>query len=135
MSTYERDNVEHLKVALMSLVQQTLKADEVILVEDGPITEPHRELIEQFRKKLNIISVKIPKNVGLGYALRQGLQQCNSPIIARMDTDDVALPMRFSEQYDFLKKNPDVAIVGGHISEFVSIPDEQRWLGLSEQLR
>lgn len=124
MSTYERDNVEHLRSALDSLARQTLKADEVILVEDGPISDAHRELIEQFRDQLNIVSVKIPQNVGLGPALRQGLLQCKSPIIARMDTDDIALPTRFSEQYDFLINNPEVAIVGGHIAEFDNDPDK-----------
>lgn len=128
MSTYERDNVEHLRSALKSLVQQTLKADEVVLVEDGPISDAHREIIEQFRNQLNIVSVKIPQNVGLGAALRQGVQKCKSPIIARMDTDDISLPIRFAEQYDLLISNPEVAIVGGYIAEFETDPNKPRYV-------
>jgi len=122
MSTYEHDNLEHLSIALESLANQTLKANEVVIVEDGPISDEHKKIIEYFRDTLNIVSVKIPQNVGLGSALRQGLLQCKSPIVARMDTDDIALSSRFAEQYDFLLNNPETAIVGSHIAEFRSDP-------------
>ena len=124
MSTYMCDNVDHLRKAFISLTQQTLKADEIILVEDGPISVENSALIEEFRDQLNITSIKLPQNVGLGIALMHGVLQCKSAIIARMDTDDIALPTRFAKQYELLVTHPEIAIVGGHIAEFDANPDQ-----------
>lgn len=127
MSTYYKDDPDLLYKALLSLSEQTLKANEVVLVEDGPLPLSLVDVINQFRPTLNIKSVKLAKNMGLGSALAAGLDQCSAPLIARMDTDDISVPERFRKQYDFLTKNPEIAIVGGHISEFNDDPDKPQY--------
>ncbi|EIJ34223.1 glycosyltransferase [Thiothrix nivea] len=117
MSVYAKENARYLEECLNSLAKQTLQANEVILVEDGLITTDLSEIIKQYRNELNIISVRIPKNVGLAMALNTGLKNCSYNLIARMDTDDIALPIRFEKQIDFIKKNPDVDIVGSFAIE------------------
>ncbi|WOC14592.1 glycosyltransferase [Pseudochrobactrum sp. MP213Fo] len=122
MSTYKNDNPDFLRKALKSLSAQTLKACEVVLVEDGALNPSLEAVIEQYREALNIKSVKLAKNMGLGTALAVGLNNCSAPLVARMDTDDIAVSGRFQKQYEFLVNNPNVTVLGGHIAEFDQNP-------------
>ena len=54
MATYGRDDAVHLEQALASLLEQSLPASEVVLVEDGPIGDASRGVIERHRARLNI---------------------------------------------------------------------------------
>ncbi len=117
MSIYSEECPEYLTRSLRSLVNQTLKADEVVLVEDGPIPEELQLVIEHFKEKLNIKSVKLEKNRGLAVALNEGLKYCSNELIARMDTDDISLPHRFEKQVAFMKAHPEVAVSSAFIEE------------------
>jgi O104-antigen biosynthesis beta-1,3-galactosyltransferase len=123
MSIYDRESPAFLRQCLESLTRQTRPADEVVLVEDGPLGEPLQFVIDQFRGLLPIISMPLPRNVGLGAALRAGLGICRGEFVARMDSDDVAVPRRFEQQLEFLARNPRVAVVGGAIAEFTERPE------------
>lgn len=118
MSVYYNENPRYLKECLRSLLCQTLQADEVILVEDGPISDELKGVIAQYREQLNIVSVPLNENVGLACALNEGLKYCLYDLLARMDTDDIALPDRFEKQVTFMIGNPDVAASSGFIEEF-----------------
>lgn len=63
------------------------------------------------------------KNQGLGLALRYGVLQCQYGIIARMDTDDLAVPDRFEKQLQLMEKE-NLDLLGGQIAEFIDNPDE-----------
>jgi glycosyltransferase involved in cell wall biosynthesis len=117
MSVYEKETPRFLSQCLNSLIQQTYKPDEVVLVEDGPISDDLVGVIDSFREKLNIVSVCLSTNSGLAVALNEGLNYCKNDLVARMDTDDVALPERFQHQVDFLEDNSDVDIVGSFAQE------------------
>ncbi|KXT98464.1 putative UDP-galactose--lipooligosaccharide galactosyltransferase [Streptococcus oralis] len=65
----------------------------------------------------------LEENQGLGLALRYGVLQCQYDIIARMDTDDLAVPDRFEKQLQLMEKE-DLDLLGGHIAEFIDNPDE-----------
>ena len=54
----------------------------------------------------------------LGRALKKGVELCENEIIARMDTDDIACENRFEIQYEYMKRNPQIAVCGGMIQEF-----------------
>ena len=64
----------------------------------------------------------LEQNQGLGLALRQGVLQCQYDIIARMDTDDIAVPDRFEKQVQLMEKDK-LDLLGGHIAEFIDNPD------------
>lgn len=120
ISVYIKEKPEYLDRALKSiLIEQELFPKEVVLVEDGPLTEKLNNVIENYKKKFsNIIkSVKLEENQGLGIALNKGLENCRFDIIARMDTDDIALSKRFKIQYNFFVKN-NYDVVGSNIIEF-----------------
>ena len=125
MSVYEKEKPQFLKTALESIINQTLKPNEIVLIKDGMLTNELDDVIYTFAQKYNklfkIISLR--NNVGLGEALNIGIQNCSNEIIARMDTDDIARKDRFEKQIFFLQKHPDIDIVGSWISEFEGDPE------------
>jgi glycosyltransferase involved in cell wall biosynthesis len=118
MAVYAKESPSNLVDCLQSLAEQELKASEVILVEDGPIPDSLSLVIEKYRETLNIISIRLPKNLGLGAALNEGLKYCSNELVARMDTDDVALPMRLSRQQKFMESNSDIAASSAILEEW-----------------
>lgn len=118
MPVCSKEVPESLRQSLESLCAQTLPADEVVLVEDGPLGEGLAEVIASFRARLPIVSVKLPVNEGLGIALRAGLDRCRGEFVARMDGDDISVRHRFERQIAFLEGHPEVDVVGGAIAEF-----------------
>lgn len=123
LSVYYKEKAEHLKESIKSIYfNQTLKPNEIILVEDGQLTEELYSSIEELKIKIgkNIFkTVKLEENMGLGNALRIGIEKCSNELVARMDTDDIAYPNRFEEQIAYFKKFPETDVLGSFMSEFV----------------
>ncbi len=128
MSVYIKEKPEYLDESLNSVMDlQTVKPDEVLLVEDGEITEDLKKVINKYKKKYpNILkSVPLEKNLGLGLALQKGLEECKYDLIMRMDTDDVCMPDRFEKQLKYMNEHKDTTVVGGTIGEFLYSPEEE----------
>ena len=125
MSVYIKENPTFLKDAIESVQNQTLKPSELVLVEDGPLTPELYQVLDQVEAQSEIPVKRCPfeQNQGLGLALRQGVLQCQYDIIARMDTDDIAVPDRFEKQVQLMEKDK-LDLLGGHIAEFIDNPDE-----------
>jgi glycosyltransferase involved in cell wall biosynthesis len=117
MSVYRKEIPSFLEECLVSLQGQTLQATEIVLVQDGPLTPELGAVIERFSKHLPIKSVKLETNKGLATALNVGLTHCSHELVARMDTDDVALPERFEKQIRFMHDNPEIDVVSSWIEE------------------
>lgn len=118
MSIYHAEHPDYLRQALQSLLDQTLKANEVILVEDGPLPDALSTIIESFRASLNICSVRLATNGGLAVALNEGLKHCSHELVARMDGDDISLPQRFEKQIAFMESNTGIAASSAALDEF-----------------
>ena len=122
MSVYSREKPQNLKECFESIYdKQTLKPNEIVLVEDGPLTEELYTEIDIWKDKLkDILKIKrLEENSGLGEALKQGLLECSYEWVARMDTDDIAYPERFKKQIEYIKKNPDTDVLGTFMTEFI----------------
>lgn len=117
MSVYSEDEPAYLSAALQSLVSQTLPADEIVLVQDGPITPQLASVIEAYARRLTLCIIALPENFGLAHALNEGLRQCAHDWVARMDSDDIALPERFEKQIGYILKHPDVDVLGALVEE------------------
>jgi glycosyltransferase involved in cell wall biosynthesis len=117
MSVCFRDRADHLLAAMRSLVDQERPADEVVLVEDGPLDVVLSGLVEEFRSALQIKSVRLPENLGLGAALSEGLQHCSHELVARMDSDDVSLPPRLRRQAHQFDLYPRLDVLGSFAKE------------------
>lgn len=123
LSVYHKEKPEFLEKSIESVYfNQTLKPDEIVLVEDGPLTKELYSSIEKLKNKIGINILKVvslEKNMGLGNALRIGIKRCSNELIARMDTDDISYSNRFEKQVNFFKENPDTDVLGTFMSEFV----------------
>ena len=122
MSVYSREKPQNLKECFESIYdKQTLKPNEIVLVEDGPLTEELYTEIDIWKDKLkDILKIKrLEENSGLGEALKQGLLECSYEWVARMDTDDIAYPERFKKQIEYIKKNSDIDVLGTFMTEFI----------------
>lgn len=126
MSVYIKENPKYFDRALQSITDdQILKPNQIVLVKDGPLTDELEKIIkkwsEKYKNLFKIISLE--KNMGLGEALRIGIENCSYNLIARMDTDDIAKPERFQEQIKIFKNN-EVDLVGSWIDEFWEIDNK-----------
>lgn len=126
MSVYYKEKKEYFDRAMKSIWdEQTIKPNQIILVEDGKLTDELYLIIAKWKNKLGDILIIIPlkQNVGLGDALNEGIKYCNYELIARMDTDDIALPNRFEKQLSvFVNSNIDIS--SSWVSEFENDENE-----------
>lgn len=118
ISVYSKEKPQYLLECLDSIYSGLLVPEEVVLVEDGPLTEELYEVIDVFKKKYGLKTVLLEENKGLGIALNIGLNNCSHDIVARMDSDDICVPDRFLRQYNYMITNPEIALLGGGIVEF-----------------
>jgi len=119
MSIYHKEKPEYFNRAMQSIWnEQTVKPSEIVLVQDGKLTEELYRLVDEWKNKLGDILKIIPleQNVGLGNALNIGLKECRCDLVARMDTDDICMPDRFEKQISFFQNN-DVDIIGSYCIE------------------
>ena len=124
MSVYYKENPEYLKLSLDSVIKQTVPAAEIVLIKDGPLTKELDDIINQYGDKyaglFRVFSLE--ENVGLGKALNYGVQCCKYDLIARMDTDDIAVPNRFELQIKEFIKDNELVLCGAQIAEFEDNP-------------
>jgi glycosyltransferase involved in cell wall biosynthesis len=120
MSIYQQENPEYLNRAMKSIWdEQIIKPNEIVLVQDGPLTDELYIVINRWKDTLGVILKTIPleENLGLGDALNIGLNNCSHELIARMDTDDIALSSRFKKQLKVFEDS-DIDICSSWVSEF-----------------
>ncbi len=125
-SVYKNDKPEYVRVALDSmLVHQSVKPDEIVLVQDGPVPYELSRLLLEYKDSYGELFhvIKLEQNGGLGNALKLGVENASYDIIARMDSDDICMPDRFEKQLAYLEAHPECDIVGGQMTEFIDSPD------------
>ena len=112
MSTYkEEENL--LRESIESILNQTYKDFEFIIILDHPENDLHKRIIEKYSKIDNRIRFFVnEKNIGLTGSLNRGLSLAKGEYIARMDADDISLPYRLERQLEYIKKN-QYDLIGG----------------------
>ncbi|MBR1932851.1 MAG: glycosyltransferase [Prevotella sp.] len=122
-SVYKNDCPEFVRVALDSITkEQTVKPSEVVLVVDGPVPEALAVAIKEYERDAVFHVVWLSENKGLGNALRLGTEVTKYELVARMDSDDIALPDRFEKQLAYMEAHHECDIVGGQMTEFIDEP-------------
>lgn len=122
MSVYSGETAPNFRASFDSILNQTVKPNEIILVIDGSIHSSVRDLVNRYTTLLPIKVVQIEKNVGLANALNVGLQYASNEWIMRFDTDDICLPRRIELQHAIINSNK-FDLFGAQIAEFDSTPD------------
>lgn len=125
MSIYHREKPVFFAESIESMLRQTVKPDEIVIVKDGPLTLELDQVIDKYLKQYSNLFKIVPleKNLGLGLALNEGLKNCRNELVARMDTDDISLENRCELQLMEFEKNPDLSICGTLINEFYDTPE------------
>lgn len=120
MSVYIKEKPEYLREAIDSILNQTVKTNDFVIVCDGPLSEGLNKVITEYVTTYSgLFNVyRLGKNMGLAKALNNGILQCKNEIIARMDSDDISAPNRIEEQLKAMKEY-GADIVGSNIIEFV----------------
>lgn len=127
MCVYGKDDPEWFKIAVDSILNQTVKPDEVVLVVDGPVPDELNSVVEAYEKLTFFKVIRFKENQGHGNARRACLEACSNELVAIMDADDISVKDRFEKQLIAFNINLGVSIVGGQISEFIG--DETNIIG------
>lgn len=103
---------ETLEEAVNSILTQSYQSWELVICDDGS-TDRTYEIAESYQKVLpNKIKLIINEtNKGLNYTLNRCLTLARGKYIARMDGDDISLPLRLEKEVAFLEANPEFSIV------------------------
>ena len=120
MSVYYNEKPEYLKEALESIINQTFKPSQIVIIKDGKLTSELDETLKTYKNKYeNLIDIySLEENQGLGTALKIGLEKCKFDYIARQDSDDISVLNRFEKQKNAFEKNEKLDIVGGFVDEY-----------------
>lgn len=110
MSVYNGER--YLEEAIESILAQTLRDFEFLIVNDGSTDKSVKILAGAVSRDVRIRIITNPSNIGLTRSLNKAFAEARGTLIARMDADDVALPERFEKQVAFLQNNPEVGVVG-----------------------
>lgn len=109
MSEYNT-NIELLKSALESILCQSFKDFELIIVNDGSSTDIQSLISSYEDNRIRIVNNLA--NKGLVYSLNRGVNIARAKYVVRMDTDDIAHSNRIEVLYEFIENNPQYAVVG-----------------------
>lgn len=108
----------YLAVAIDSLLEQTFQDFEIIAINDGS-TDLSGEILDEYALRDYRVRVFHRPQRGLVSALNDGIDLARGEWIARMDADDIALPLRFELQLKNLLSN-EADFCGGAIQLFGS---------------
>lgn len=100
---------EYLNIAIDSILQQTHKNLELVIIDDGS-SDNSKEIVKAYADKR--IRYIYQANKGLAAALNRGIKEATGSYIARMDCDDISYPSRLADQIRYLEKNKSVMMVG-----------------------
>jgi glycosyltransferase involved in cell wall biosynthesis len=106
--------VKTIERALASVVAQTVRPAEVILVDDAS-GDGTRTLLNELRDRYEpgwIKLVLLDQNVGAGSARNAGWAMASQPLIAFLDADDAWHFRKIEIQYGFMESNPEVVLSG-----------------------
>ena len=132
------NGLPYLGEALESVLNQSLRDFEFLIIDDASTDGTTAVLAEYARRDHRIRILANEQNMGLGYSLERGVAEASTPWIARMDADDISSPGRLESQVKFLNENPEVDIVGAYalrINERGDVLGEKRVPVSHEQIR
>lgn len=104
---------KYIEQALESVINQTYKNIEIIVVEDASKDGTWDKLVEVAKRDSRIKPLKNKQNLKIVETLNKAIANSKGKYLARMDGDDVRIADSIAKQVSFLEDNPDYAMVGG----------------------
>ena len=123
MSVYNAE--KYLATAIESVLNQTEKDFEFIIINDGSI-DKSIDVIERYATYDDRIVLINRENKGLVDSLNEGASIAKGKFIARMDADDISLPTRFEEQINYMNNN-NLSLCGSWIEAFNDADEVEVW--------
>lgn len=122
MSVYHKVNPEHLRISIESILNQTFRTNEFILIKDGKLTEEQEKVLDKIIKdNKSIFKIhSFEENRGAGPAYNVGIDMCTNKWAAIMDSDDFAVPEKFEKQMKYLSNHDDIDAIGTNAVEFLN---------------
>ena len=103
MSVYN-EPVDYIRQSIDSILNQTVKNLTLIIIIDDPSNFDAIDYIKRISAKDNRVEYYINDvNRGLVFSLNRALSYVKTKYVARMDADDISLPNRLEEEFNFLK--------------------------------
>ena len=106
-----------LKESIESILNQTYRNFELILIDDGS-TDRTPVMLDNYSDHDKRIRVFHQPHSGLIKSLNKGLELAKGKYLARMDADDISLPERLEKQAAYLENNPEVGVCGTWAKKF-----------------
>ena len=108
---------EYLRPALESIGQQTFTDWELLVLDDA--SAPAARIPEIVGSYADSRIKYLPGgHLGVAATLNRGIRAAQGRFIARMDSDDIALPERFAKQVAYLETHPEIALLGTAVEFF-----------------
>jgi glycosyltransferase involved in cell wall biosynthesis len=102
----------YLAQAMDSILSQSFSSFEFLVINDASTDDTARILGDYAKRESRICLLSNQKNMGLAWSLNRGLEQANGQYIARMDADDISLPLRLEKQFSYMEEHPGVGVIG-----------------------
>lgn len=115
-----------IREALESVFRQTLKPDQVIVVDDGS-SDDTEQLVREFGGKVRYIK---QENAGVSAARNRGVREWSGELIAFLDADDIWEPTKLEKQAAKFASDPRIGLVHCGMRQF----DSESGLTISENL-
>lgn len=129
MSTY-MESIEQLKKSIESILNQTFKDFEFIIVIDNPKRKELKDLVNSYAKEDKRVKVLVnKKNSGVSFSLNKALKIAKADWIARMDADDFSLPTRLEKSW-FYRNKADIVFTNivtvDDNNNVLNVPDDKQ---------
>ena len=100
---------EFILESIQSILNQTYKNLELIIIDDGSIDNTYQIISSQTDPRITIIR---QENIGLAKSLNKGIRLSKSSLIARQDADDLSHPERIEKQVRYMNENITCDLLG-----------------------
>ena len=117
LNIYAKDKPAWIKQALDSVLNNTIRPTEVVIMVDGPVGKDIQAVLDTVTKDKTVRILSHPVNIGRGAALGYAVPKCNYELIALMDADDVSRKDRFEKELALFKADDELSVVGGQVQE------------------
>lgn len=93
--------------AVDSVLHQTLKPREIIVVDDGS-TDDTADVLDGYGDAIRVLRLK--ENRGVSAARNRGIEAACCRYVAFLDSDDLWLPRKLEDQINHVRKHPEIRI-------------------------
>lgn len=120
---------KYLAEAVDSVLSQTVKPLEIILVNDGS-TDKSVEVAKKYKAYIRLLN---QENKGISGARNAGIKAAKGTMIAFLDADDLWTKDHLEKLLESFEENDGLGLVAGHVEQFISEDDTESSKSISDE--